>query len=509
MMPLTHCSSSFPSTPLVGLQDDVFRNGDPFYYSSDVQDQFWQTFTSLYSHDNLKPSFAEGPNFEQETFSSLCTSSSYSPFADAGLEEGNMSFSHCLREGMKMDGMDYNNIFVKQLEASVENDIELSYPQMEDDPLPSLSSAFTSTSVSQSLAVNKNKPPLTKLPSPSGSWVNATNSFMLKDTSEGTQGLPLDANVSAHKVRLPMAKKMRLEGPFKMPRTPTLSISNSLSSEHGGEQEDESEAGAPLSDTISMDLDIKSPQHDEEVGASACSLFTEGSDATDKNVRRRAHRDGGDSVEGDGRKRGQKRQREARVALLTKSEVEHLEDGFRWRKYGQKAVKNSPYPRSYYRCTSNKCNVKKRVERSSEDPTLVITTYEGHHNHHSPSSLRGTAELMMAAAAAGGGRDVAALTHDHNAGTAEIMRAAAGAGDANSHNHNPGLNDVSSLQHLHGGPSASPADISCRPLSRYPHYIPQSAMSHHLDHGLLQNILSTNARSSTAVAVGSQKMRQT
>jgi hypothetical protein len=33
------------------------------------------------------------------------------------------------------------------------------------------------------------------------------------------------------------------------------------------------------------------------------------------------------------------------VALVTKSEVEHLEDGFRWRKYGQKAVKNSPYPR--------------------------------------------------------------------------------------------------------------------------------------------------------------------
>ena len=47
------------------------------------------------------------------------------------------------------------------------------------------------------------------------------------------------------------------------------------------------------------------------------------------------------------RKKGQKRNREPRVALVTKSEVEHLEDGFRWRKYGQKAVKNSPYPRFY------------------------------------------------------------------------------------------------------------------------------------------------------------------
>jgi hypothetical protein len=30
---------------------------------------------------------------------------------------------------------------------------------------------------------------------------------------------------------------------------------------------------------------------------------------------------------------------------MTKSEVDHLEDGYRWRKYGQKAVKNSPFPR--------------------------------------------------------------------------------------------------------------------------------------------------------------------
>uniref|UniRef100_A0A803M7F3 WRKY domain-containing protein n=1 Tax=Chenopodium quinoa TaxID=63459 RepID=A0A803M7F3_CHEQI len=61
---------------------------------------------------------------------------------------------------------------------------------------------------------------------------------------------------------------------------------------------------------------------------------------------------------------------------MTKSEVDHLEDGYRWRKYGQKAVKNSPFPRSYYRCTSASCNVKKRVERSFTDPSIVVTTYE-------------------------------------------------------------------------------------------------------------------------------------
>ncbi|KAG5051508.1 hypothetical protein JHK87_003706 [Glycine soja] len=90
-----------------------------------------------------------------------------------------------------------------------------------------------------------------------------------------------------------------------------------------------------------------------------------------------------------GKKKGQKRIRQPRFAFMTKTEVDHLEDGYRWRKYGQKAVKNSPFPRSYYRCTNSKCTVKKRVERSSEDPTIVITTYEGQHCHHTVGFPRG------------------------------------------------------------------------------------------------------------------------
>lgn len=45
--------------------------------------------------------------------------------------------------------------------------------------------------------------------------------------------------------------------------------------------------------------------------------------------------------------------------------------------------------RSYYRCTNSKCTVKKRVERSSTDPTTVITTYEGQHCHHTVGFPRG------------------------------------------------------------------------------------------------------------------------
>ncbi|KAK3211816.1 hypothetical protein Dsin_016522 [Dipteronia sinensis] len=74
----------------------------------------------------------------------------------------------------------------------------------------------------------------------------------------------------------------------------------------------------------------------------------------------------------------------SRVAFRTKSELEVMDDGFKWRKYGKKSVKNSPNPRNYYKCSSGGCNVKKRVERDREDQSYVITTYDGIHNHESP-----------------------------------------------------------------------------------------------------------------------------
>ena len=77
---------------------------------------------------------------------------------------------------------------------------------------------------------------------------------------------------------------------------------------------------------------------------------------------------------------------EPRIIVQTTSEVDLLDDGYRWRKYGQKVVKGNPYPRSYYKCTNPGCNVRKHVERAATDPKAVITTYEGKHNHDVPAA---------------------------------------------------------------------------------------------------------------------------
>ncbi|KAL4588933.1 hypothetical protein LXL04_001833 [Taraxacum kok-saghyz] len=75
---------------------------------------------------------------------------------------------------------------------------------------------------------------------------------------------------------------------------------------------------------------------------------------------------------------------EPRVVVQTTSAVDIVNDGYRWRKYGQKLVKGNANPRSYYRCSSAGCPAKKHVERASHDEKVVITTYEGRHDHDVP-----------------------------------------------------------------------------------------------------------------------------
>ncbi|XP_037435717.1 disease resistance protein RGA5-like [Triticum dicoccoides] len=59
-----------------------------------------------------------------------------------------------------------------------------------------------------------------------------------------------------------------------------------------------------------------------------------------------------------------------------------LEDGFSWRKYGQKDIIGSMHPRAYFRCTHRHvkgCPVTKQVQRTSTDPLLFDVVYHGEH----------------------------------------------------------------------------------------------------------------------------------
>ena len=63
------------------------------------------------------------------------------------------------------------------------------------------------------------------------------------------------------------------------------------------------------------------------------------------------------------------------------------EDGYNWRKYGQKHVKGSEFPRSYYKCTHPNCQVKKQLERSHDGKVTEII-YKGRHDHPKPQARR-------------------------------------------------------------------------------------------------------------------------
>ncbi|XP_074570918.1 putative WRKY transcription factor 40 [Curcuma longa] len=63
-----------------------------------------------------------------------------------------------------------------------------------------------------------------------------------------------------------------------------------------------------------------------------------------------------------------------------------VKDGYQWRKYGQKVTRDSPFPRAYFRCSfAPSCPVKKKVQRSAEDRSVLEAVYEGEHNHRLPS----------------------------------------------------------------------------------------------------------------------------
>lgn len=64
-----------------------------------------------------------------------------------------------------------------------------------------------------------------------------------------------------------------------------------------------------------------------------------------------------DRVKGDDqasvKKKGEKKAKKPKYAFQTRSQVDILDDGYRWRKYGQKAVKNNKFPRFLFLLSSS------------------------------------------------------------------------------------------------------------------------------------------------------------
>ncbi|RZC84884.1 hypothetical protein C5167_047659 [Papaver somniferum] len=67
------------------------------------------------------------------------------------------------------------------------------------------------------------------------------------------------------------------------------------------------------------------------------------------------------------------------------------DDGYSWRKYGQKDILNANYPRGYYRCTHRNvqgCLAMKQVQRIDGDPSTFNITYRGRHTCIQASHLQ-------------------------------------------------------------------------------------------------------------------------
>ncbi|KAG2599237.1 probable WRKY transcription factor 27 [Panicum virgatum] len=95
-------------------------------------------------------------------------------------------------------------------------------------------------------------------------------------------------------------------------------------------------------------------------------------------------------------------------------------DPWAWRKYGQKPIKGSPYPRGYYKCSSMKgCMARKLVERSPAKPGVLIVTYVAEHCHPVPTQLNALAGTTRHKSSS------SPKSHDHEQGPPSVGEDAA------------------------------------------------------------------------------------
>ncbi|KAK8956574.1 WRKY transcription factor 55 [Platanthera zijinensis] len=115
--------------------------------------------------------------------------------------------------------------------------------------------------------------------------------------------------------------------------------------------------------------------------------------------------------------RGRREKGETRIVRIPALHSENLDrppdDGYTWRKYGQKVIIGSKYPRSYYRCTHMTfygCKAKRKAQRLDTDPNMYEIIYCGAHTCHTsplpmvlPSLAPTRIDHDMVSATVGGG----------------------------------------------------------------------------------------------------------
>nr|UXK50426.1 WRKY transcription factor 32 [Iris germanica] len=91
----------------------------------------------------------------------------------------------------------------------------------------------------------------------------------------------------------------------------------------------------------------------------------------------------GSSNSGDENPRGKRR------ASNSKTTVTHspFADGYQWRKYGQKVIRNVKYTRSYYRCTHTGCRAKLLVQQIADDSGSIPMYEVTRNNEHSCNAI--------------------------------------------------------------------------------------------------------------------------
>ncbi|KAM6541426.1 hypothetical protein CsatB_005873 [Cannabis sativa] len=167
--------------------------------------------------------------------------------------------------------------------------------------------------------------------------------------------------------------------------------------------------------------------------------------------------------------------------------------------------KTTTNKQSYYRCTSASCNVKKRVERSFTDPSVVVTTYEGQHTHPSPLISRPThhhhttAAVPPVAAAAFTNMPFQFRHHgqlpqqyhfmtDHH----HLLSSSSSLSLPSNHNNNNNSNSFANNNNNNNGVTTNSSAVAFLHERRFCNPSPAPALI--TDHGLLQDIVPSNMR---------------